>query len=125
MAGGGEAAAEARRLHPRWWPVRWEGKITQAPPALPALDATLHYHGDAQVAVEEAALARRQPIPIPVDWQRPSLVMCCSPRLVRSNQRREAHKEATHSTLDEHTCRAQLSQLGIEAGGKRGRPRTL
>ena len=82
MAGGGEAAAETRRLHPRWWPVGWEGKITQAPPALPALDATLHYHGDAQVVVEEAAFARRQPVPIPMDWQRPGLVVLGGPRLV-------------------------------------------
>ena len=81
MAGGGEAAAEARRLHPRRWPMRWEGEITQAPPALPALDATLHYHDDAQVAVEEAALARRQPVPVPMYRQRPSLVVVCKPRL--------------------------------------------
>ena len=59
MAGSGEATSDARSLHPRRWPVRWEGEITQAPPALPALDATLHYHGDVQVDVEEAALARR------------------------------------------------------------------
>ena len=42
MAGSGEATSDARSLHPRRWPVRWEGEITQAPPALPALDATLH-----------------------------------------------------------------------------------
>jgi hypothetical protein len=41
VAGGREAAAEARRLHPRRWPMRWEGEITQTPPALPALDAAV------------------------------------------------------------------------------------
>ena len=108
MAGGGEAAAETRRLHPRWWPVGWEGKITQAPPALPALDATLHYHGDAQVVVEEAAFARRQPVPIPMDWQRPGLVVLGGPRLVLCDQRREPHEKAARDALDAHTCCAYL-----------------
>ena len=57
MAGGGEAAAEARGLHPRRWPMRWEGEITKAPPALPVLDATLHYHGRS-VHLTCAALGR-------------------------------------------------------------------
>ena len=117
MAGGGEAAPDARMLHPWRWPMRWEGEIAQAPPALPVLDATLHYHGDAQVGVEEAALARRQPVPIPMDWQRPGLVVLSGPRLVLRDQRREPHKKAARDALDADDRSLHLCESVIAAAG--------
>ena len=125
MAGGREAAPDACMLHPWRWPVRWEGEIAQAPPALPVLDATLHYHGDAQVGVEEAAFARRQPVPIPMDRQWPGLVVLGGPHLVLRDQRREPHEKAARNALDVDDGSLHLCEPDIAAAGERGKPRML
>ena len=65
MAGGGEAAAEARRLHPRWWPVRWEGKITQAPQPCPrsTLLSTIMAMFRAMWKKQRSSVGSRKPVP--------------------------------------------------------------